>query len=161
MDMCLSKLWDIVKDRETWHTAVHVISKSQTGLSDWTTTRRAGIPQAKQPERWEHSPTHQQTSSLKTWAHSYLKTPFKMALPIKGTRPSFMHEREGTSSYSKTACRSHWTNFTHQGADIQKWEELQSCSMWKGSHEHRKLDTMRWQRNMLQMKEWDKPPQNN
>ena len=30
IDMSLSKLWEIVKDRETWHTAVHGVAKSQT-----------------------------------------------------------------------------------------------------------------------------------
>ena len=34
MDMSLSKLWDIVKSREAWHTAVHEVTKSQTQLSD-------------------------------------------------------------------------------------------------------------------------------
>ena len=33
MDMNLSKLWDIVKDREAWHTAVHGVKKSWTQLS--------------------------------------------------------------------------------------------------------------------------------
>ena len=36
MDMSLSKLQEIVKDREAWHTAVHGITKSQTWLGDWT-----------------------------------------------------------------------------------------------------------------------------
>ena len=33
MDMSLSKLQEMVKDRESWHTAVHGVAKSQTQLS--------------------------------------------------------------------------------------------------------------------------------
>ena len=38
MDMNLSKLQEMVKDRESWHAAVHGVTKSRTRLSDWTTT---------------------------------------------------------------------------------------------------------------------------
>ena len=34
MDMSLSKLWEMVKDREAWFATVHRVTKSQTQLSD-------------------------------------------------------------------------------------------------------------------------------
>ena len=34
MDMNLSKLQEMVKDREAWHATVHGVAKSQTRLSD-------------------------------------------------------------------------------------------------------------------------------
>ena len=37
-------LQEMVKDREAWHTALHGVTKSQTGLSDWTTMGEGRIP---------------------------------------------------------------------------------------------------------------------
>ena len=38
MDVSLSKLWETVKDREAWRTAVHGVTKNWTWLGNWTTT---------------------------------------------------------------------------------------------------------------------------
>ena len=41
----------------------------------------------------------------------------------------------------------------------KKQEELQSCSLWNENHIHRKIDKMKSQRTIYQMKEQDKTPE--
>ena len=43
MDMSLSKLWELVMDREAWRAAVHGVAKSQTRLSDWSELNKTAV----------------------------------------------------------------------------------------------------------------------
>ena len=45
MDMSLSKLWEIVKDREAWCAAIHGVAESQARLSDQTILPIFGSPE--------------------------------------------------------------------------------------------------------------------
>ena len=36
VNMSLTRLWELVLDRETWHAAVHGVANTQTRVSDWT-----------------------------------------------------------------------------------------------------------------------------
>ena len=50
--MSLSRLWELVMDRETWRAVVHGVTKSRTWLSGWTELKISAHVKTLQVERW-------------------------------------------------------------------------------------------------------------
>ena len=66
MDMSLSKLWEMVKDREAGSAAVHGVAKSQTRLNDCTTVMTLEIS-AQPPLEGARNQRNQQASLRGGW----------------------------------------------------------------------------------------------
>ena len=76
MDLCLSKLWEIVKDREAWHSAVHGLTKSLTQLGGWT-INRVSRPKLTPPSESISSDcltAEGRTEGMKAWLLSLTRT---------------------------------------------------------------------------------------
>ena len=105
----------------------------------------AGMPQAKQPAgETQPLPSADRLPKVVLSSQSPLNTPPDMGLSTRRTRPSSTHQWAGSCPSHQEACTSPGPTSPSRGRH-QKQEELQSCSLQKGDHKHRKLDKMRWQ----------------
>ena len=111
--------------------------------------------QAKQPTWWEHSRTHQQTCCF-PGTKTPLVTPLSMAQPNRGTRQFHppVDRHQSLPRKPEQAPGSNSPKGRHQ-----KQEGIPHCSIQKGYLKHRNPNKMKPQRNMFQIKEQDKPPE--
>ena len=87
------------------------------------------------------------------------KHPLTQPCPPEGQDPAPPTSRQ--ESTHQEACTSLLDQPYPPGDKQQKQKELQPCSLQNRNCNHRKLDKMRWQRNISQMTKEQKKPQNN
>ena len=114
MDMSLSKLWELVMDRDAWHAAVHGLENSQTRLSNWTELTIMGFPSG---SVMKNLPAVQEMQETQVWS-------LGQEDPLE----------EGMGTYFSILVRKiSWTEEPADYSSIGSQRVIHNCD-WAGTH---------------------------
>ena len=132
MDMNLSKLWEIVRDREAWRAAVHGATKSYIQVSDWTTTttKKRGDWNQAGPCRAFLSPTMSPASCL-----VFIKFQWtSLVAQTVRSLPAMQETRVWSLSWEDPLEKGMTSHFSILAWKIPWTEERQSMGSQRGRH---------------------------
>ena len=129
MDMSLSKLWELVMDREVWCPVIHGVTKSQTRLSDWTELAKQEIAHPLPSNIFTCRTSHM----TYTGQWNEIRGPLSQNKDLQGRNVKALNKAQGLSRHG--ACgteagpvplssREAWCAAVHGVAELDMTEQL-------------------------------------